>query len=83
MGARKNYSATIYDPKYKAIIKGLVDLRMAKSLKQEDIAKALGLTQPDISKIERFERRIDALELARWIKITKGSFDTMLDNIGV
>ncbi len=81
MNGRKNYSATIYDSQYKAIVEELVDLRISADLKQGDVAKALGLTQPDISKIERFERRIDALELARWLKVTDGSFDKILNKI--
>ena len=81
MGSKKNYSSTIYDQKYKAIIQELIALRKKASLKQEDIAKALKLTQPDISKIERRERRIDALELAKWIKAVNGSFDKIIRNI--
>jgi len=78
MSERKNYSATIYNPKYKAIIKELIALRMGANLKQSDIAETLNITQPDISKIERYERRIDALELARWLKATNGSFDKII-----
>ena len=81
MAIRKSNGATIYDPKYRLIIKELVALRKRASLKQEDIAQVTGLTQPDISKIERYERRIDALELAKWLKATKGKFDVIVQRI--
>lgn len=79
MGARKNYQSTIHAPQYRAIIKELIALRKAAELHQAAIAKALGLTQPDISKIERGERRIDALELAKWMRAVGGSFDEIVE----
>lgn len=81
MAIRKTYGSTIHDPKYKTIIKELVALRKKAGLKQGDIADMIGLSQPDISKIERYERRIDALELAKWIKATKGKFDTIIRQV--
>ena len=81
MGSRKNYSSTIHDQKYKAIIQALISSRKSAGLKQSDIAKTLRLTQPDISKIERRERRIDALEVARWMKAVDGSFDQIIKSV--
>jgi transcriptional regulator with XRE-family HTH domain len=81
MAIRKHYVSTIHDLQYKEIIKELVALRKKAGLKQEEIAEVIGLTQPDISKIERYERRIDALELAKWIKVTKGKFDAIIQRV--
>ena len=58
---------TIYDPRYRAIIETLKNSRKTAKITQTDMAQKLGLSQPDISKIERCERRIDALELLDWL----------------
>jgi len=68
MNTKGNHLPTIHNPRYKALIKELISLRKSMALKQEDLAKILGLTQPDVSKIERFERRLDALELLDWLE---------------
>jgi hypothetical protein len=62
--------SSIHDPEYHRIVDALIDLREQANLSQKAIAQALGLTQPDISKIERCERRIDVLETLRWIRAT-------------
>jgi transcriptional regulator with XRE-family HTH domain len=62
--------SSIHDPEYQRIIDALIDLREQANLSQKAIAQAIGLTQPDISKIERRERRIDILETLRWVQAT-------------
>lgn len=39
-------------------------------LTQAQLAEQLGLSQPDISKIERCERRLDLIEGLDWIRAT-------------
>lgn len=68
MGRKSSHSSTIHQPRYKALIKKLVAIRTDAGLKQEDMAEALGLTQPDVSKIERYERKLDALEFIQWLE---------------
>lgn len=53
---------SIHDPRYKQMIKTIVRLRKDAALSQGDLASAIGMSQPDISKIERLERRLDVLE---------------------
>lgn len=36
------------------------------------------ITQPDVSKIERFERRLDALELIDWLQAIGGNLDRLV-----
>jgi transcriptional regulator with XRE-family HTH domain len=71
MEYQKQSISNIHDPEYHRIIEALIQLREAAKLSQKAIAQELGLTQPDISKIERRERRIDILEALRWIRATK------------
>ncbi len=52
------------------LIRFLVEARDAAKLSQSELGQVLGLSQPDISKIERFERRIDTVECLRWLLAT-------------
>jgi len=77
MGRKSSHHSTIHQPRYKALIKKLIAIRLNAGLKQEDMAEILGLTQPDVSKIERFERKLDALELIQWLEATGGNLKTI------
>lgn len=63
----KNRLTTIHDPRYRSIIAGIVEARKEYDISQDELAKRTGLTQPDISKIERFERRLDVIEFFDFI----------------
>ncbi len=65
----KDLGSTIHNEKYRQLVRRLVELRRIAELSQKALAEALGLDQPDISKIENFERRLDALELMLWLKV--------------
>lgn len=51
----------------------LIQLRKDAGVSQIQLAQKLGLTQSDISKIERFERRIDLIESLDWISAIRGT----------
>jgi DNA-binding XRE family transcriptional regulator len=59
---------TIHDHAYRQLIERLIVLRQKAGISQKDLAKALGVSQPALSKIENFERRLDALEFLLWMK---------------
>jgi transcriptional regulator with XRE-family HTH domain len=46
----------------------LKQTRMDKAVTQEMLADRIGLSQPDISKVERGVRRLDVLELRAWLR---------------
>lgn len=56
-------AATLHDPRYKVLIRALIDARKAGGLSQYDLAALIDRPQSYIGKIETFERRLDALEL--------------------
>jgi transcriptional regulator with XRE-family HTH domain len=64
MESQKQCISSIHDPEYHRIIDALILLREKAKLSQKAIALEMGLTQPDVSKIERRERRIDI----RWVR---------------
>ncbi|MCY7276824.1 MAG: helix-turn-helix domain-containing protein [Phormidesmis sp. CAN_BIN44] len=70
MESQKQSISSIHDPEYHRIVDALVSLREKGKLSQKAIASEIGLTQPDVSKIERRERRIDILEALRWVRAT-------------
>ena len=56
---------TIHSEGQIALIDLIIEKRRAAGLKQEDVAKALGQTQPWIAHLESKERRIDVIEYVR------------------
>ena len=70
MESYKQSVSSIHDPEYHRIVDALISLREKAKLSQKAIAREIGLTQPDVSKIERRERRIDVLETLRWVRAT-------------
>lgn len=70
--------SSIHDPRYRRLVARLVELREAAGLSQSGLAAILGMVQPDISKIERCERRLDVLEALDWLRAIKGDGDKIL-----
>lgn len=64
-----NRVSTIHDIRYGMIVSRLIEIRKRANLSQKDLAQRLNLTQPDISKIERLERRLDILEFLDWLSV--------------
>lgn len=56
-------AATLHDPRYKVLIRALIDARKASGLSQYELAALIDRPQSYIGKIETFERRLDALEM--------------------
>lgn len=54
---------TIHSPEYAVFLRLLRQIRERQEITQEQLAERWGVTQSFISKCERGERRIDALEL--------------------
>ncbi len=69
------YMSKKYLPKYQKLIKKLRLARLEAGLTQVNVGKKIKKPQAYISKIERGERSIDALELAEFAKIYNKSMD--------
>ncbi|HEJ9058713.1 TPA: helix-turn-helix transcriptional regulator [Serratia fonticola] len=54
-------------------------MRKKASLSQSFLAAELGLSQSDISKIEGYERRLDALELFEFLEIISRHLELPMD----
>lgn len=62
--------AMIYNDRYRAIIARLVEARTAAGLTQEELALQLDINQPDVSRIEHYDRQLSLIEMLDWIQAT-------------
>lgn len=56
---------SIHDLRYQSLIEALTCERKRLNISQAELAKKVGMSQSDISKIEQLERRLDVLEFVR------------------
>lgn len=54
---------SVFTEEYEIVLRALVAARKSAGLKQQELAERLGRPQSFVSKYERRERRIDAVEL--------------------
>lgn len=71
--------ATTYRVKYSQFLLKLREARLESGLTQVEVGKKLKQPQAYVSKIERGERRLDAVELAEFAKLYKKSLDYFLN----
>ncbi|RUO25162.1 helix-turn-helix domain-containing protein [Aliidiomarina sanyensis] len=74
-------SKTIYNSKYQALVQELANERIRLNISQGELATQVGLNQSDISKIEKFERRLDVLEFALLLKALRITENSRLQAI--
>ncbi len=72
---------TIHDQRYQQFISELAKERIRLSISQAEIATLVGLNQSDISKIEKFEKRLDVLELTMILEALRISENSKLQKI--
>lgn len=65
----------IYSKEHKALVKRIIEARMASGLRQEDAALLIDKTQSYISKIEAGQRRVDVIQLKEFSRIYKKPLD--------
>lgn len=61
--------ASTYSREYQLMLRRLQAARKKTGLSQQEVADALGMSQSQVSKIERGERRIDPIELKKLAKL--------------
>jgi transcriptional regulator with XRE-family HTH domain len=73
---------SIHDPRYIAMIAHLVQVRKSKHINQEVLAERLGIDRTQITKVERFIRRLDIIELCDWLEALEYDLETFLRETG-
>jgi len=72
---------SVHDKQYQRILKQLVEARLEANISQEELARMIGSNQSHVSKIERGERRLDAVQLGEICRALKLSPATVLQHI--
>lgn len=74
-------SKTIHDSLYRRLVHELTQERIRLNISQGELATQVSLNQSDISKIEKFERRLDVLEFSMILKALRIKENVRLQNI--
>ena len=74
-------SKTIHDNSYRELIDELMKEWIRLNISQSELAIQIGLNQPDVSKIEKLERRLDVLEFSMILKAFRIQENIRLQNI--
>lgn len=69
---------SLFSSEYTALVGLLREVRQSSGITQEQIAEKLGTKQSLVSKVERGERRLDVIELRRWVLALGVSFPKFL-----
>lgn len=72
---------SIHDQRYQKTIKILIKTRKSFGISQAELAEKLHFTQPDISKIERLERRVDITEFFDILKALTNGDKSIINKI--
>ena len=72
--------SSIHDPRYREIIKKLIELRESKNMTQVQLATSLKKPQSYVAKVENYERRLDFIELHDWLKYLDEKITSFLGN---
>lgn len=72
---------TIFDQRYQKLIFELAKERIRLSISQGELAAQIRLNQSDISKIEKYEKRLDVLELSMLLKALRIEENVRLQQI--
>ena len=74
-------SKTVHDGLYRKLVNELTQERIRLNISQGELATQVGLNQSDVSKIEKFERRLDVLEFSMILKALRIKENVRLQNI--
>lgn len=72
---------TIRDERYREFISELSKERTRLNISQAELAEKTDLNQSDISKIEKFEKRLDVLELTKILTVLRVSTNPRLQRL--
>jgi len=77
----ENMNKTIHHNLYQSLITELTNERTRLNISQGELAAQIGLNQSDVSKIEKFERRLDVLEFSMILKTLRVHENVRLQRI--
>lgn len=63
---------SLHSPEYRQFVLRLIEIRKAAGVTQQELAGRLGKPQSYVSKVERYERRIDPAEFDALVRALGG-----------
>lgn len=69
---------TIYSKQQELLLRLLVEARVAADATQGDLAGWLGITQSEVSKHERGQRRLDFIQVKTWVEALGIPFESFV-----
>lgn len=72
---------SIHSDDYQHFLEELRRVRLEAAISQEQLASELGEHQTWVSKVERGVRRLDVIELRRWLKALNRPFTDFCDQL--
>ena len=79
----KSLRESLDSDNYKNIRRKLIILREKNSLTQRELAKKLSITQSYVSKVESGQRRLDVLELKKYLEVLNYSINQFISEIDI
>lgn len=79
----KSLRESLDSDNYKNIRRKLIILREKNSFTQRELAKKLSTTQSYVSKVELGQRRLDVLELKKYLQVLNYSIDQFISEIDI
>ncbi len=80
-GQNQPMQKTLYTREYQRMLKLLREKRTLAGVSQADLAKRLEWTQAEVSKCETGVRRLDVIELKRWLDALGGDFVAFVQDL--
>lgn len=72
---------SLEDPRYRAVVARLVEMRISAGLTQRALADRLSRTRSYVSRVETCELRLDIVQLLDWLKVLGQDQQTSLLNL--
>lgn len=72
---------SIHDQRYRQLIERLISQRESSGTTQTDLAKLLKKPQSYVAKVENYDRRLDIVEIADWLKALRKKPVLFMDGI--
>lgn len=72
---------SLQDPRYRAVVERLVEIRHELGIGQRELAERLGKARSFVSKVETFEIRLDVIQLLDWHRALEGNEPAFLSDV--
>jgi len=72
---------SIHDPRQRQLVEKLITLREQCGVTQTTLAALLNRNQSYVAKVENFDRRLDVIEIADWVRALGARPNSFMDDL--